>query len=210
MANLQHATRLFLDHYGLAALFILLTIEEAGLWLPLPGDLLIMYFGYQLTHTSSPLLRALPILAVITASVICGSLALYFVTRRFRGAIRKLGRFVHLDERRLASMERQLQRHGPIVIVPGRLVPGLRIPTTVVSGLFAVRLSMFVPSVAVAAILWGALYLVLGAAGRVLTETLQDILQAELTEWLAPAMLSLALLAVFLRWRHPRRDHGAY
>ena len=32
MANVTHALRLFIDHYGLTALFILLVIEEAGVW----------------------------------------------------------------------------------------------------------------------------------------------------------------------------------
>mgnify|MGYP001223019735 CR=1 FL=1 len=42
MAALTNAVRLFVNHYGLVALFLLLVIEEAGVWLPLPGDVLIM------------------------------------------------------------------------------------------------------------------------------------------------------------------------
>src|SRR4051794_15498346 len=105
MAGLVSATRLFLAHYGLLALFVLLVLEEAGLWLPLPGDLLIAYFGAQLAFASNPLLAALPMLLVITAGVLVGSLLLYVLVRRFRWVIHRFGRFIQLDEARLAGLE---------------------------------------------------------------------------------------------------------
>jgi membrane protein DedA with SNARE-associated domain len=134
---------------------VLIPLEEAGIWLPIPGDVLILYFGYQIGRATSPWSAALTPLATITAAVLCGALLLYFVMRRFRSAIWRFSRFLHLDEKRLNWMQLWFQRHGPLVIIPGRLVPGLRIPTTVACGTFAVPLPQFVPAVAIAAVLWG-------------------------------------------------------
>lgn len=208
MAGLVHATRLFVAHYGLIALFLLLTIEEAGVWLPLPGDLLILYFGYRAAHASSLLLAAIPVLLTVVAAVLCGSLLLYFLTRRFRWIIRRFGRFIHLDERRLLWMERWLGRHGPLVIIPGRLVPGLRIPTTVVCGIFAVPLAGFVPAVAAAALIWGAIYFAAGAAGNLLLQTGLGLLPDDPSQFVLGGFTLAVIIAIAVEWRRHRRDAG--
>ncbi|HEY8838507.1 MAG TPA: hypothetical protein VIO16_12715, partial [Dehalococcoidia bacterium] len=41
-------------------------------------------------------------------------------------AMLRLGRLVHLNQRRLHWMEGWVRRHGIRAIVPGRLIPGLR------------------------------------------------------------------------------------
>jgi hypothetical protein len=43
MGQAAHLLRLFIAQYGLIALFVLLVIEEAGVWLPVPGDVFVMY-----------------------------------------------------------------------------------------------------------------------------------------------------------------------
>lgn len=206
MPNFIHLTRLFIDHYGLLALFVLLTLEEAGVWLPLPGDLVIMYFGFQAAKAPHPLLAALPALLAITAAVLCGSITLYAVVRRFRWILQRYGRFLRLDERRLAWMEQWLVRRGRWVIIPGRLIPGLRIPTTVASGAFNLPLRAFVPSVAVAGAIWGIIYLFLGAAGKAILAALRDLRPDDFSDWgiVGLAMLALALSALFLHQRQSR------
>ena len=210
---MAHALRLFVAQYGLLALFVLLVIEEAGVLLPLPGDLFIVYFGYRASRSSTPWLAALPALLVVVAAACCGSLLLYTLTRRFRDRVRRLGRFIHLDERRLNWMERWLRSHGAWVIIPGRLIPGLRVPTTAVSGLFAIPVERFVPAVAVAALIWGALYLAIGAVGRTLLSRLVGLRHGELIPdlpeplivALAVLVVAVAVVAVYRRW--PARLH---
>jgi len=213
MGGAAQALRIFVAQYGLVALFILLTLEEAGIWLPLPGDLFILYFGSRVAHANNPLRAALPVLIVITVAVLCGSLLLYLLTRRLRGAVRRLGRLIHLNERRLAQMEGWLGRHGPLMVIPGRLIPGLRIPTTVVAGLFDVPLSRFVPAVAVAAVLWGTFYLVLGAAGHTLLTAIAPLRPDEPLDWLFSIGVVLALaggaVTFILRRRQPPAPSGS-
>lgn len=168
MGQAAHLLRLFIAQYGLAALFVPLVIEEAGVWLPVPGDVFVMYFGYRASQAPLPLVAALPALAVVTGAVTCGSFILYMVTRRFRDRVLRLGRLVHLHERRLHWMEGWVQRHGVRAIVPGRLIPGLRIPTTVVAGLFDMPAERFVPAAVVGGAVWAGFYLVLGGMGHTL------------------------------------------
>lgn len=203
MSELQHFVKLFVAHYGLLALFILLLIEEAGMWLPLPGDILIIYFGYRATHSPGPVLGTIWVLLTVTAAVVCGSTLLYLLARRFRWLIQRFARLIHINEQRLAWMERWLNRHGPLVIIPGRLVPGLRVPTTVVCGFFRVPLPLFLPAVAVAALIWAAVYFVLGAVGPGIAAHAWDSLEPELSEWFLPGtvMALLAAAAFLWRWR---------
>lgn len=216
MSGLAHALRLFVAHYGLAALFVLLVFEEAGVWLPLPGDLFVMYFGYRASQSSASVLAALPALLTITAAVCCGSLVLYGLTHRYRGSVRRLGRFVRLDERRLARMERWVRRYGARIVIPGRLIPGLRVPTTAVAGLFDMPLRAFLPAVAVAALLWGAIYMTLGGLGHsllafVLHAHTGELLPDAPEEWVAALLttvLMLGLLVLVLRaTSHRRHQH---
>jgi membrane protein DedA with SNARE-associated domain len=208
VAHLAQATRLFVAHYGLIALFLLLAIEEAGVWLPLPGDLLILYFGYRAAHAPSLLLAAVPVLLTVTAAVLCGSTALYLIARRFRWLMRRFGRLIHLNESRLLWMERWLGRRGTWVIIPGRLVPGLRIPTTMVCGIFAVPVLRFLPAVAVAAFIWGAVYFLAGAAGQVLLQAALALLPDDPSQFVLGGFLLLIFAALMIGWRR-RRDPGS-
>lgn len=203
MSALAHEVRFFIAHYGLIALFILLTIEEAGVWLPLPGDLLVVYFGYRVAHSHHPLLTATHVLMTVTLAVLCGSTILYSLAHRYRSQILRFGRIFRVDEKRINWMQRWLQRQGPLAILPGRLIPGLRIPTTVVAGLFDVPLFVFLPSIAVAGLLWGVLYLALGIAGRSLLYPLQELLETEFLVWtlIAAGVLTTIVSVIIYRRR---------
>src|SRR5579871_5258234 len=212
MTNLGGALRMFVAHYGLAALFVLLLIEEAGVWLPLPGDLFVMYFGYRASQTAMPLLAVLPALLTVTAAVCCGSLLLYAGTRRFRGRVRRLGALVHLNAERLDRMDAALHRYGVWGLIPGRLIPGLRVPTTVVAGLFDLPARTFVPLVAVGGVLWGSLYLTLGGAGPTLLTYagrvhLDEPLPDAVGEWLVTAVALAMVLTVVAAWRFRQMPH---
>ncbi len=172
-----------------------------------------MYFGYRASQASTPLLAVLPALLTVTAAVVCGSLLLYALTRRFRERVRRLGRLIHLDEQRQNRMERWIGRHGAWVIIPGRLIPGLRIPTTVVTGFFNLPVRVFVPMVSVAAVVWGSLYLALGGVGQTILARAAHLhpdepLPDAPREWLVVLLAAVIVAAAIglLRYRRPRPD----
>src|SRR6185437_10458179 len=122
--------------YGVWALFVLLLIEEAGVPLPAPGDTLIALAGAQPQRT---LPYTLEVLGLCTLAVFLGSSALYWVMRLGgRSFLMRYGHYLHLNPQRLARMETWLAQRGTLAIILGRLIPGLRVPTTVMCGLSGV------------------------------------------------------------------------
>lgn len=150
---------LYMAH-ELLGLFLFLLIEEAGLPLIVPGDTLIIAAGAQPERT---LVSALQVILTAAAAATIGSSVLYAIVRRGgQPLLARYGRFLHLHAERIAWLEGWFRRHGPVAIVVGRLIPGLRTPTSVMAGLFGVPYRTFAPATALAAVLWALFYFVLG------------------------------------------------
>jgi membrane protein DedA with SNARE-associated domain len=166
--------RLLLELYRrhhFAALFSLVFVEEAGVPIPLPGDTLVMFAGLEPRRT--PLYDA-AVIGLTALAVFCGSSVLYALMRRGgRPFLAKYGRYLHLHEERLDRIERWFVRRGPVALILGRLIPGLRIPTTAMAGLSGLPYTVYAPTCAVAALIWATLYFFLGVfierGARVLT-----------------------------------------
>jgi membrane protein DedA with SNARE-associated domain len=118
----------------------------------------------------------------------------------------RYGRFLHLNERRVATMEGWFRRHGALAIVVGRLIPGLRTPTTVMAGLFGVPYRTFAPATAVAALLWAAAYYLLGALlHRHWQELVNGLVgDVDLPVAIAIGLVLAASIAGMVRWRGAR------
>jgi membrane protein DedA with SNARE-associated domain len=160
--HLAHVVLALYSGHQFPALFGLLTLEEAGIPLPVPGDMLVMLAG---EHHRQMLIYDMQIILVASLAVFVGSSLLYGVSRRGgRALIAKYGKYMHLSEGRLARMERWFARHGAVSMVLGRLIPGLRIPTTVMAGLSNVPYRVYAPTAAIAALIWSAIYFWLGVA----------------------------------------------
>jgi len=161
LSTLSQAILNFMTVHQYSGLFFLLLLEEAGIPLPIPGDTLIVFVGVR--SRTGDANAALAILLVAAAATL-GSSALYWLARRGgRPALARYGRFLHLHEERVDRMEARFRRWGPWAIVLGRLIPGLRTPTSVMAGLFGVPYRLFAPCTAFSALLWSLFYFYLGA-----------------------------------------------
>jgi membrane protein DedA with SNARE-associated domain len=161
LAVLGRAILVFVAAHQYPGLFGFLLIEEAGVPLPLPGDTLIMYAGVRSRGGDT---NALLAILLVAAAATLGSSALYWLARRGgRPALARYGRFLHLHPDRVDRMEARFQRWGTWAIILGRLIPGLRTPTSAMAGLFGVPYRVFAPSTAFSALLWTLFYFYLGA-----------------------------------------------
>ena len=134
----------FLDEHAQLALFVWLFLEEAGLPMPLPGDLIVLGAGTRLAHGRMDWAVAL---ALVSIATVTGSSILYWLSRRGgRPLLVRFGRYLHLDADRLARSEAFLERRGFLAVVIGRLTPGLRVATTVAAGALGVPYRQFLPA----------------------------------------------------------------
>lgn len=204
----------FLHTYRLGGLFLLLLIEEAGVPIPVPGDMLVALAGTQPHMTVYYVIR---VLTASTLAVFLGSSLLYWVIRRGgRPLLLKWGRFIHLRPEQLDRMERWFIRYGAAAIIIGRLIPGLRVPTAVMAGLTNVPYRIYAPASAFAALVWSAGFFWLGGLLQpymgVLTAFGLGLLDsAEDSVLLTILIVALLVVAVGWGWRryHRRRQVSA-
>jgi membrane protein DedA with SNARE-associated domain len=193
LQTLAHWLLTFYHAHQLPALFLLVLIEEAGIPIPIPGDTLVMIAGLQ-PHTT-PLYDA-SIIAVTSLAVFIGSSILYAVMRRGgRPFVRRYGRFLHLHPDRLDRIERWFLKRGRIAIVLGRLIPGLRIPTTVIAGLSNLSYRKYAQTSAVAAVIWSSIYFYLGVLLQREVNFVVALL-ADLLDDISAPMIYLFLLGI--------------
>lgn len=186
-------------------LFGVLLVEEAGVPLPVPGDLLLAITGYQVSlgHVSA-------VFAVLSllAGACAGSLILFTISGLFGPPLlERLLRFLRIDTRYPDHMRRWLFGH-PLrtlgVIIAGRLLPGCRAPTSVLCGTLGVPRWRFMVGTALGASLWIGVLLALGAVlGRSLVK-LYSILHLPLSTSLTLAAVVAGLFLAVALWRFLR------
>lgn len=149
--------------HGTAALVLfcaLLFAEEAGIPLPLlPGEILLVAAGLLITNDAISPFAFFPTAYV---AVLGGALAGYTWAR----VIGARGLWALADRLRITShLDRvadRLRAAGPVQIGISRLIPGLRIYTTLVAGSAEVDLRVFLFGSLPAILLWIIIYTVAG------------------------------------------------
>jgi membrane protein DedA with SNARE-associated domain len=139
----------------------LVAVEEAGLPLPISGDLLIMYSAARADR--NPYVWLILGLA-FEASVLVGSSFLFAIARRWgtRLLYGAPGKALHLTPDRIKRVEGWFKRWGIWAVIFGRYVPGFRVAVTVVAGSFQVSYRTFITGVAISAAVWISGFMALG------------------------------------------------
>ena len=152
----------FVAHWGYLGVFIVIFAEEAGVPLPVPGDVFIAALGAAgWVHQSNFAVAA----TVVLVASLGGSTALFEMSRRLgQPMLLRVGRRFGFDADRANRVERWLARRGAAAIVAGRLTPGLRIVVTVAAGALRMRRNVFLVATAFASLLWATIYYWLGFA----------------------------------------------
>ena len=185
---------------GELALFLVFLLEEAGVPLPLPGDLALIWAGFRVSSGQTQLLG---VLLVVEGATLIGASSLYWLARRGgRPLILRYGRFLHLKESHLQRAEAFVQRNAGLAVFVGRIVPGCRIVTPLASGVLRVPYRTFVPALLAGTLVnagaWTLVGMTLGPSVATLLEG------PRLT---ARLLLSGVLLVglVYLTWQMRRR-----
>ena len=117
-----------ISQYGYLAVFVLMLAESACI--PVPSEV-IMMFGGAFLGMSCAVAGAHPSLSGVVAAGVLGSVAGSYVSwavGRYAGqaAIRRLGRRVGVREHEIDRATAWFERHGPVAVLVGRVIPVIR------------------------------------------------------------------------------------
>ena len=159
-SSLRDFLQAFLELHQYKALIALIFVEEAGVPLPLPGDLAIAFMGYQVSVG-----RANPVvvLVAVVGSATVGASLLYWISRIVgRPVVERFGRYLKVTPEHFQTIERWFDSYGAPIIVIGRLVPGLRIAVAVAAGIMKVVFWQYALYTCISAAIWAAIYMGIG------------------------------------------------
>ncbi|USB33975.1 DedA family protein [Paenibacillus sp. YPG26] len=146
------------EQYGYFVLFFGLLAESLAI--PFPGELAMAISGHLSTHGSF----SLPlIIAYSYGGAIIGTLITYYLGYKLGTPFFvKYGRFLLLNEQRLAKLTGWFGKYGDKLILISYFVPGLRHFTGYLSGILRVKLSTFILYNCAGGILWVLVYVMVG------------------------------------------------
>lgn len=129
----------------------LLLVKEAGLPVPVPGDLLVLGAGIAaagagIAAGGGPAVPA-PVLlaAILAAGFVGGSLQFALVRGAFRDPLLRLLTRFGVPRHRLDGLAAWLRQRGAVGVAVARATPGVRVGATAASGLAALPFAAFLP-----------------------------------------------------------------
>lgn len=193
-----------LARHSFVAVLLAVMVEELGIPMPIPTDIMIVFVG-----ADRPVSQLALLFALLLISSAVGASGLYTIIRRGgRPLVDRFGRYVHLGPEQLARSEALLARGGWGGIALGRAIPGLRYATVVACGLFKVPYLRFVTAHLAGSSVYIAIFLALGAIfGPGILDRIHPPALAIRLLWLLPLAVGLPLLMVWWGSRTlPRRS----
>jgi membrane protein DedA with SNARE-associated domain len=141
--------------YGLYAVFVIVMLESAGV--PLPGETALVLASIYAGATGD--LNIAQVIAVAAAGAIIGDNMGFWVGRHYgMPLLKRYGRLIHIDERRLAFGEAMFRRHGAKIVFFGRFIAILRIFAALLAGVNRFGWGQFLFYNAAGGIVWATVF----------------------------------------------------
>jgi len=186
-------------------LFVAIAIEEAGVPLPFPGDLVIAYYGWR--AGGDPIEIGKTIVTCALAST-AGTQLPYWLSRRFGHRVtQRVAGWLDIDMARVDELLRWVDRHGFVAVVAARLIPGLRVAASLVAGTARVPPLDFAAGVFIAGLVYWTGWVLLGAF---LGPKVEDLLDPSFLPYVIAGIPIVAIVLfvgriVYARRRRARR-----
>lgn len=148
-----------LNSYGYLAVFLFVGIESTGI--PFPGETMLLTAAI-FAGTTHSLNIALVIAAAAAGAIVGDNLGFWAGREGGYRLVRRYGRYVRLDERRLKLGQYLFDRHGGKVVFFGRFVAVLRTWAAFLAGVNRMPWSRFLFFNAAGGILWAGTFGLLG------------------------------------------------
>ncbi len=189
--------------YGYWAVLVFVAIESTGI--PFPGETMLL--AASIYAGTSHNLNIILVIAAAAAGAIIGDNFGYFIGREggYR-IVRRYGKYIRLDERKLKLGQYLFLRHGGKVVFFGRFVSVLRAWAAFLAGVNRMDWPRFFFFNATGGILWATIY---GTAGYILGNNVHRIAgPVGIGAGVAAAIIIIAFL-VFLKRNEKRLEEEA-
>ena len=188
-----------LGYAGLALLMLAETVFP-----PIPSEAVLPLAGYLVEQGE---FRFLTVVITATAGSVLGSVVLYEAARHggrpFADRFVRLGR---LDPRKLDDAEQWFAKRGPLVVLFGRFVPGVRSLVALPAGLLRMPRWEYLLFTVIGSAAWNSALVGAGWALGTQWERVSDVVGPLSTPLL---VLAVAGAACWLTWRALRRRRAA-
>ncbi len=197
---MSHFISTFVSHYGLLAIFVIMTAESCGI--PFPSEVTMplagaLAFGH---HLSLVLAITSGVLGNIAGGVIAYGIAARFGTPILLGP----GRYVGISKHHLELADRWFQKHGGSSVFVGRLLPVLRTYISFPAGLARMSFGGFLLASLAGCVIWDA---ALTLGGYLLGGAYTHIAHSFTLATIICAVILVGVAALwFLRGRMPSRE----
>ncbi|MGY1810573.1 DedA family protein [Blastococcus sp. SYSU D00669] len=197
--GLVSATEQVVDALGYVGLAAVMLVENV---LPIPSEVVLPLVGVR-TAGGSLLFWAAALAA--TVGSVLGSWGLYLLGRAGgRPLVLRLPRVLGITGPRLARAEAWFARRGDLVVLFGRLVPGVRVLVSVPAGTLRMPVGRFLLLTSLGAAVWNTAFLWLGVALADRWESVVGVLETATPVALAAAAGAVVLALVVRRLRAVR------
>lgn len=130
-----------MDALAIVGLAALLLVKEAGVPIPVPGDLVVIGAGVALA--GNPPLALVVLLVILVVGYVGGSVQFVLARRVLRRPLLAALARVGVGEQRIEALAGRLRRSGARGVAVARMTPGVRIGAIVAAGLAAIPFAAF-------------------------------------------------------------------
>lgn len=191
----------WISAYGYPAIFVLLMLGVVGI--PIPDETLLVFCGYLISKG-----KMNPVIAWIFALTgsWCGISLSYCIGRTFGiGVVHKFGKYLHLDEARLAKIHQWFDRVGHWALLFGYYIAGVRHFTAIVAGTSRLSFPSFMAYAWTGGLLWVTTFLTVGYYLGENWRRIAEVIHQYMTE-VSIVLIVVALAYYWWRKRAERVD----
>lgn len=150
-----------IKHSGYYGIFLVSFIET--IFPPIPSEFVFPFAGMVAQQQNLGLIYAVALGIAGGLGSTAGAIIIYLVSFKFgRPAILKWGRYVLVDESKLNKAETWFNNHGRLLILLGRLSPGLREIVSVPAGLTKMNFFQFFVFTLTGSLIWSIALTMIG------------------------------------------------
>ena len=185
------------------ALFGLVALEEAGIPLPAPSDIVIMIYG---SNRRESFVGLASVVLVCAAASTVGTLIPYAITRKWgQPAAHRVARWIDVEQDQVDRWTTRIAARGFAAIFVGRLIPGLRVAMSLIGGTARVPVHEFSAAVFLAGVIYWSFWTGVGA---IFGPTVRRLIPERYIEVVVIGIPVLFIAYLIFRYVRGRRRHA--